>query len=554
MSSTSSALSDCIRHIDTQPFDDQKPGTSGLRKKVTVFQQKHYLANFVQSIFDALPENERISLVIGGDGRFFNQEAIQIIIKIALANGYQKLVIGQHGYLSTPAVSNLIRTLNTSGGIILSASHNPGGPTEDFGIKYNNHAGSPAPEALTEKIFTNSKSISQYHLAEIDDIDLTLCSSHTIGNCEIIVTDSVDEYANCMQRCFDFSQLSNGFATEQLSLNFDAMHAITGPYAQCLFVEQLGANKSSLHNATPQDDFAGTHPDPNLSHAKNLVAMQNTAEAAKLGAASDGDGDRNMILGEGVFVTPSDSLAVITEYAEVIPQFHAGLRGVARSMPTSTAVDRVAKHLGINCYETPTGWKFFGNLLDEDRISLCGEESFGTGGNHVREKDGIWAVLCWLTILQHTGLSVKEILAKHWQQFGRSLYCRHDFEAIATDKANQLMDHLQALCQSNAWLDIDSSITAVQSFSYEDPVDHSVSSNQGIQVHLQGGSRIIFRLSGTGTSGATLRMYLEKVSTNSQDYNPELDIIAATSALAELGYRVANITKFTGMKEASVIT
>ncbi len=432
-----------ISAINSQPFQDQKPGTSGLRKKVKVFQQDHYLANFVQSIFDSLEGFSGRSLVLGGDGRYFNRDAIQIIIKIAAANGFGELIIGQGGLLSTPAASHLIRKYKAFGGLILSASHNPGGPDEDFGIKYNIGNGGPAPENYTDAFFARSQMIDQYKLADLDDIDLDKTGRITVDGLNIHVIDPVDDYAQLMGEIFDFKLMSKALKDKLITLRFDAMHAITGPYATRILEDILGADSGSVINATPLEDFGGHHPDPNLAHAKELAELMFSSASPVFGAASDGDGDRNMIVGKDVFVTPSDSLAIMAANAHLIPGYKNGIAGVARSMPTSQAVDRVAESFGLHCYETPTGWKYFGNLLDAGKITLCGEESFGTGSDHVREKDGLWAVLFWLNLLAIKRQPVKQIVAQHWKKFGRDIYCRHDYEAIELNIANEIVDHLR---------------------------------------------------------------------------------------------------------------
>ncbi|MFT5112594.1 MAG: phosphoglucomutase [Parasphingorhabdus sp.] len=542
---------DKIRTIPTQPFDDQRPGTSGLRKKVVQFQSDNYLENFVQSVFDAIPEAQRDCLVVGGDGRYFNQAAAQTIIKMAAANGFNKVMVGQNALLSTPAVSNLIRGYNATGGIVLSASHNPGGPHHDFGIKFNNANGSPAPENVTEQIFSNTKSIQSFKIADIGAIELSHPGSQRVMQMELEVVDSVTDYLNTMQQCFDFDLLRDAFQSGELSVCFDAMHAVTGPYAQRILTETLAADASSLMNATPLEDFGGGHPDPNLVHARALFEKMSKPGAASLGAASDGDGDRNLILGPNIFVTPSDSLALITAHAHHIPQFSAGLSGVARSMPTSTAVDRVAKAMNLPCYETPTGWKYFGNLLDDGRINLCGEESFGTGGDHVREKDGLWTVLAWLSILAALKRPVAEIVHEHWHTYGRNFYCRHDFEEIPISQANELMGNLlqslPQLCGSSCH---GFEIEDAREFEYVDPVDQSISSNQGVQIFFKNGSRVVYRLSGTGTSGATLRMYVERFS----EIGFDEDAIESNSMLAGAGAQIARIHHFTGREGATVVT
>ena len=439
-----------INTIQTQAYSDQKPGTSGLRKKVKVFQQDHYLANFVQAIFSSLEKSSNKTLVIGGDGRYFNRTATQIIVKIAIANGFTDFIIGQSGLLSTPAASHLIRKYKALGGLILSASHNPGGPGEAFGIKYNISNGGPAPEQYTDAFFAYSKTISEYQIADIADIDLNTLGEQQIENINIRIIDPVDDYADLMASLFDFNLLKRVISSGKLSLRFDAMHAITGPYASRILEGILGAPEGSVINATPLEDFGGHHPDPNLAHAKELAELMFSPDAPDFAAASDGDGDRNMILGNNIFVTPSDSLAIIAANAELAPGYAAGISGVARSMPTSQAVDRVAKAMNLPCFETPTGWKFFGNLLDADKITLCGEESFGTGSNHVREKDGLWAVLFWLNILAKKAQPVSQIVTEHWQQYGRDIYCRHDYEAVESDIANDIMDHLRSQLASLA--------------------------------------------------------------------------------------------------------
>lgn len=543
-----------IQTVPTRPFDDQKPGTSGLRKKVRVFQQPGYLQNFVQSVFDSLPQDQKQCLVIGGDGRYFNREATRIIIRMALANGYLKLIVGRGGILSTPAVSNLIRFVGADGGLVLSASHNPAGPDEDFGIKYNTSSGSPAPESVTGRIFENSAQISRYLIDDTDTVDLEQIGVAQAGQATIEVVDPVAAYVQCMKQCFDFDRLRRGFSEGRLSLRFDAMHAVTGPYARAIFVDELGAEATDVVNAEPKEDFGGLHPDPNLVHGRTLLEYMYSDQAPLLGAASDGDGDRNMILGQGCFVTPGDSLAIIAEHHRSIPQFAHGLHGVARSMPTSTAVDRVAEALGIECHETPTGWKFFGNLLDQSKISLCGEESFGTSGDHVREKDGLWAVLCWLSIVEAGGRSVAELLEAHWQKFGRSIYCRHDYEGISAKTAADLMADLQHCAEHQSLHERHAAIDRGDSFGYQDPVDHSRTLKQGIRLFLKDGSRIVYRLSGTGTGSATLRIYLEKFTRDSALMSTGLDTVAATADLAAIAVQVAGVVERTGLEAPGVIT
>ncbi|NOQ65074.1 MAG: alpha-D-glucose phosphate-specific phosphoglucomutase [Methyloprofundus sp.] len=542
-----------INTIQTQAYSDQKPGTSGLRKKVKVFQQDHYLENFVQSIFSSLEESDNKSLVIGGDGRYFNREATQIIVKIAVANGFTDFIIGQDGLLSTPAVSHLIRKYKTLGGLILSASHNPGGPDEDFGIKYNISSGGPAPEQYTDDFFAYSQTISSYQIAELDDIDLNTLGEQTIGNINIRIIDPVDDYAELMASLFDFDLLKSVISTGKLSLRFDAMHAITGPYASRILEDILGAPKGSVINAIPLEDFGGHHPDPNLAHAKELAELMFSADATDFAAASDGDGDRNMILGNNIFVTPSDSLAIIAANAQLAPGYAAGISGVARSMPTSQAVDRVAKAMNLPCFETPTGWKFFGNLLDADKITLCGEESFGTGSSHVREKDGLWAVLFWLNILAKKAQPVSQIVHEHWAKYGRDIYCRHDYEAVDTEIANAIMDHLRSQLSALAGQSFASyTVDYADEFSYTDPIDNSVSEQQGIRIGFTDGSRIIFRLSGTGTVGATLRIYLEKYEADATKHAQ--DPQDALAELIELAEQFCQVKQRTGRVEPTVIT
>ena len=542
-----------IDTLSTTPYTDQKPGTSGLRKKVTVFQQDNYLENFVQSIFNSLQDYQGASLVLGGDGRYFNRQAIQTIIKIAAANGFSELIIGQGGLLSTPAASHLIRKNKAFGGIILSASHNPGGPDEDFGIKYNVSNGGPAPEKFTDALYDNSTTISEYKIAYIADINLDTIGQQQIDDLIINIIDPVSDYADLMTSIFDFDLLKNSISSHYISLCFDAMHAITGPYATRILEDILGANKGTVINGIPLEDFGGGHPDPNMAHAKELTLLMLGENAPTFGAASDGDGDRNMIMGANIFVTPSDSLAIMAANARLIPAYAKGISGVARSMPTSQAVDRVAKKLGLPCFETPTGWKYFGNLLDDGQITLCGEESFGSGSDHIREKDGLWAVLFWLNLIAKKRQSVEDIVKEHWQTYGRDFYCRHDYEAVDLDIANGIMDHL--LSQST---DLkgqtfgDYTVKYADEFSYTDPVDNSVSHNQGIRIGFENGSRIIYRLSGTGTVGATLRIYLEKYEPDASKHNQ--DAQEALAFLIDLAEQFSEIKKRTERTEPNVIT
>lgn len=549
-----------IKKVATQPFDDQRPGTSGLRKKVTVFQQSHYLENFVQAVFDSLADLSGQTLVVGGDGRYYNRNATQTILKMAAASGVKKVLLGAGGLLSTPAVSALIRQHQAFGGLILSASHNPGGPQGDFGIKYNIANGGPAPEKLTEAIFARSKEISHYVIVqtEIEEaIDLDRLGRQYLGDMVVEVINPVNEYADLMSRLFDFDAIKALF-NSGFTIVFDAMHAVTGPYAKEILERRLGATPGTVINGEPLEDFGGGHPDPNLVHAKELVARlflsESNAGIADFGAASDGDGDRNMILGKNFYVTPSDSLAVLAANLHLFPGYaNKGLLGVARSMPTSMAVDRVAEKLDINCYETPTGWKFFGNLLDSDKITLCGEESFGTGSNHVREKDGLWAVLCWLNLIAVRKQSVEQIMKEHWSQYGRNYYTRHDYENIELAAAQDLMGALRSKVNTlagknfNAW-----QITQADDFSYTDPIDNSVSEHQGIRILFSNAARIIFRLSGTGTQGATLRVYIERFEPDTTLHN--LDTQATLEPLAQLAGDIAHIKQYTGRSSPDVIT
>ncbi|CAD6872565.1 alpha-D-glucose phosphate-specific phosphoglucomutase [Methylomonas fluvii] len=537
----------------TTPYDDQKPGTSGLRKKVKVFQQPKYLENFVQSIFDSLEDFQGKTLVIGGDGRYFNRKAIQIIIKMAAANGFGELIIGQGGLLSTPAASNIIRKYNAFGGIVLSASHNPGGPEEDFGIKYNVSNGGPAPEKFTDKLYENTKTITGYKKARFGDIDLDLIGEVEKGGVKIRIIDSVADYAELMAKIFDFDLLKQSIHNGFITLRFDAMHAITGPYAKHILEDTLGAAPGSVFNAVPLEDFGGGHPDPNMAHAHELCEIMFGADAPTFGAASDGDGDRNMVMGANIFVTPSDSLAIMAANAKLIPAYAKGISGVARSMPTSQAVDRVADKLSLPCYETPTGWKFFGNLLDADKITICGEESFGSGSNHVREKDGLWAVLFWLNLIARKRESVEDIVHEHWQKYGRDIYCRHDYEAVDSEIANGIVEHLRSQLSSlpgKSWGDYE--VKFADEFSYTDPVDGSVSSNQGIRIGFVNSSRIVFRLSGTGTVGATLRIYLERYERDVSKHAQDAQV--ALAELIEIAEQLCEVKKRTGRTEPDVTT
>jgi len=538
---------------NTTPYDDQKPGTSGLRKKVKVFQQPRYLENFVQSIFNSLEDFQGKTLVLGGDGRYFNRQAIQTIIKMAAASGFGELIIGQGGLLSTPAASNIIRKYQAFGGIVLSASHNPGGPDEDFGIKYNVSNGGPAPEKFTDALFANTLTISEYRIAEIGDVDLDSVGELQIGGVTIRIIDPVADYAELMAKIFDFDLIKQSIAAGLITLRFDAMHAITGPYAKQILEGALGAAPGSVFNAVPLEDFGGGHPDPNMAHAHELCEIMFGANPPTFGAASDGDGDRNMVMGANIFVTPSDSLAIMAANATLIPAYAKGISGVARSMPTSQAVDRVADKLSLPCYETPTGWKFFGNLLDADKITICGEESFGSGSNHVREKDGLWAVLFWLNLIARKRESVEDIVREHWQKYGRDIYCRHDYEAVDSEIANGIVDHLRSQLNAlpgKSWGDY--TVKYADEFSYTDPVDNSVSSNQGIRIGFANGSRIVFRLSGTGTVGATLRIYLEKYERDIRNHDQDAQL--ALAELIAIAEQLSQTKQRTGRTEPSVIT
>ncbi|HUT41205.1 MAG TPA: alpha-D-glucose phosphate-specific phosphoglucomutase [Gammaproteobacteria bacterium] len=539
--------------VDTQPFTDQRPGTSGLRKKVRIFQTPHYLENFVQSIFDTQPALTGGTLVLGGDGRYYNRQAIQIILRMAAANGVTKVLVGQGGLLSTPAASCVIRKYRANGGIILSASHNPGGPDEDFGIKFNTANGGPAPEGVTEAIFTRSREITGYRTLTAEDIDLDTLECVTLGNTHVEIIDPVADYAALMEDLFDFARIRELFGAGAFRMRFDAMHAITGPYARRILEDLLGAAPGTVINGIPQEDFGGGHPDPNLVHAHEVVELTTGPDAVDFAAASDGDGDRNMVLGRNFFVNPSDSLAVMAANAHLIKGYAGGIKGVARSMPTSQAVDRVAKQRGLDCYETPTGWKFFGNLLDAGRITLCGEESFGTGSDHIREKDGLWAVLFWLNLLAVRQESVADIVQAHWREYGRNFYTRYDYEGIETGAANGLMSHLQSCLAELPGKTLDGyTVEYADNFAYTDPVDGSVAENQGIRIGFTDGSRIVYRLSGTGTAGATLRVYLEAFEPDParQDQKTAAvmqPLVAIATALAEIEAR-------TGRSEPTVIT
>jgi phosphoglucomutase len=549
----SKILTPMIQTIATQPFTDQKPGTSGLRKKVPVFQQPHYLENFVQSIFDSLEGFQGQTLVVGGDGRYYNRTAIQIILKMAAANGFGRVLVGRGGILSTPAASCVIRKNQAFGGIILSASHNPAGPTEDFGIKYNIGNGGPAPEKVTEAIYDRSKTITSYKILEAPDVDLDRVGVDKLGEMAIEIVDSVNDYAQLMESLFDFDRIRELLTNGHFRMCMDSLYAVTGPYAHRIFEQRLGAPLGTVVHGEPLEDFGGGHPDPNLVYAHDLVDLLFGDNAPDFGAASDGDGDRNMILGRQFFVTPSDSLAVLAANATLVPAYREGLAGIARSMPTSQASDRVAEKLGIECYETPTGWKFFGNLLDAGKATLCGEESFGTGSNHVREKDGLWAVLFWLNILAVRKQSVEEIVKEHWQIYGRNYYSRHDYEGVDSDRANELVANIHNQMPTLAGKTFGSyQVSFCDDFSYTDPVDGSVSTKQGIRIGFTDGSRIVFRLSGTGTQGATLRVYLESYEPNAANHH--LDPQVALKDLIAIAEAIAQICHYTQMNQPTVIT
>ena len=538
---------------NTTPFQDQKPGTSGLRKKVKVFMQPNYLENFVQSVFDVLGDVQGKVLVLGGDGRYFNREALQTIIKISAAHGVGRLLIGQGGLLSTPAASCVIRKYRAHGGFVLSASHNPGGPDEDFGIKYNVTNGGPAPESFTNAVYARSREIDQYRILPLPDLDLDAIGEQAAGPTTVQIIDPVEDYAQLMEHLFDFKLISQTLKAGSITLCFDAMHAITGPYAKRILEEQLGSPHGSVINGIPLEDFGGGHPDPNLVYAHELAELMMSPGAPMLGAASDGDGDRNMIMGARFFVTPSDSVAVLAANAHLVPGYKDGLRGVARSMPTSQALDRVARAMGIDCYETPTGWKFFGNLLDAKKITLCGEESFGTGSDHVREKDGLWAVLFWLNLVAVKKQPVAEIVRDHWKRFGRDYYSRHDYEGVDSVAAEGIMAHLYAQLPTLPGQSFgDYTVEFADDFRYVDPVDGSVSEKQGIRIGFTNGSRIIFRLSGTGTQGATLRIYVERYEREPAMHG--LETQAVLKDLIDLAETLSEAKKRSGMDQPTVIT
>ncbi|UWR23909.1 alpha-D-glucose phosphate-specific phosphoglucomutase [Sulfitobacter sp. S190] len=541
-----------MQNVRTTPIEGQKPGTSGLRKKTGVFRRPHFLENYVQSIFDGIGGIDGKTLVIGGDGRFFNDAAIQIILRMACANSAAKCIVGQGGLLSTPAASHLIRLREADGGLILSASHNPGGPDADFGLKYNGPNGGPASEAVTDKIFERTKTLALYKIAAAEDIDLEQLGTHRLENMTIEIVDPVSDYADLMQTIVDFPKIRALFAGG-FTMCFDAMHAVTGPYAHAILEDMLGAPQGTVINGQPSSDFGKGHPDPNPIWAKTLMDKMYGPAAPDFGAASDGDGDRNMIVGRGAYVTPSDSLALLTAHAHLAPGYADGLLGVARSMPTSRAVDRVAESLGIACYETPTGWKFFGNLLDAGKVTLCGEESAGTGSDHVREKDGLWAVLLWLNILAETGKSVSELMADLWSDHGRCYYSRLDYEDVETDRATAMMDGLRAKLDGLVGTEIAGlQVEAADEFAYLDPVDGSRSTGQGLRIVFGHGGRAVFRLSGTGTQGATIRIYLEQLQTEAERLNDAPE--TALASVREAALAVSDLVGMTGRDAPDVIT
>lgn len=541
-----------IQTIHTTPYTDQKTGTSGLRKKTRVFmEQDNYLQNFVQSVFDVIGAAGK-RLVLGGDGRYFNTQAIQIILKMAIANKVQEVIVGQNGYLSTPAVSVEIRRLKTDGGLILSASHNPGGLDGDFGIKFNTANGGPAPENITNAIFEKTKQIKAYYIAETPTVDISQIGIQRFEDTTINVIDSVKDYADLMEKLFDFDAIRALFA-KGFTMRYDALHAVTGPYAKEILERRLGAPNGSVVNAEPLPDFGGGHPDPNLTYAKSLVDFMYSAQAADMGAASDGDGDRNMVLGKSFFVNPSDSIAILAANANLVRGYAGGVLGVARSMPTSAALDKVAQKKGWSAYETPTGWKFFGSLMDADKITFCGEESFGAGSNHIREKDGLWAILYWLNILAKTNLSIAQVVQNHWREYGRHYYSRHDYEGVPSEAAAKVFEKLKESLASLAGQTFgELKVAMADEFSYTDPVTGETSAHQGIRILFENDARIIFRLSGTGTSGATIRIYFEKYEPDTAKQND--DSQHALQTLINAALQISQLAELTGRTKPSVIT
>jgi len=563
--SASAATGVEIKDVPTTPIDGQKTGTSGLRKKAAVFSEGNYLANWVQSLFLALPQEEveGSAMVLGGDGRWFNKEASQIIIKLAAGNGVRKMYVGQNGFLATPAASAVIRARKAYGGFIMSASHNPGGPKEDWGIKFNYSSGEPAPEKITDEIYGFTQTVDTLKMADIPDVDLSKVGVTKFGDFEVEVIDPVADYLELAREVFDFDLIKSLVTRSDFKMKFDAMHAITGAYAKPILVDVLGADPSSCVNDDPKEDFAGGHPDPNLTYAEELVKTMYSADAPDFGAASDGDGDRNMILGNNFFVTPSDSVAIIAANAKCIPYFKDGLKGLARSMPTAAALDRVAAKMGVECFETPTGWKFFGNLMDAGRLSICGEESFGTGSDHIREKDGPWAVLAWLSILADRNkdvpvggekVTVEQITKEHWAEYGRNFFSRYDYEGCESEPCEKMVEHLRTVAAASKKGDKygEYELDYADDFEYTDPIDGSVASKQGVRFVFSDGSRFIFRLSGTGSSGATVRMYIEqyeadvaKQGTDAQD---------ALAPLIKVALETSKLAEFTGRESPTVIT
>ncbi|KAI1311897.1 Phosphoglucomutase-2 [Mortierella claussenii] len=553
-----------IQSIPTTPFDGQRPGTSGLRKRVKVFQQEHYTQNFIQATLDAIPTGAKgATLVVGGDGRYFSQDAVQMIIRIAAGNQVAKLIIGRNTILSTPAASNLIRIRKATGGILLTASHNPGGPDNDFGIKYNMSNGGPAPESVTEKIYEITQKLTAYKEIALDKVDLSTIGTQHIGSLEVEIVDSVADYLVLLKNIFDFDLIKNFLQNNpDFTVLFDGMHGVTGPYGQQIFVNELGLPQKSVMNCVPKPDFGGGHPDPNLTYAHELVERVEK-ENVSFGAASDGDGDRNMIIGKGAFVTPSDSVAIIAAQADAIPYFkRTGVKGLARSMPTSTALDLVAKKKGYEFFEVPTGWKFFGNLMDAGRLSICGEESFGTGSDHIREKDGVWAIVAWLNIIaavnQSKRASINDILLAHYNEYGRNFFSRYDYEEVGSDGANKMVDRLRTLVSTDRanliGKDLGNGFVVKDGddFEYTDPIDGSISKKQGVRVIFEDGSRLIIRLSGTGSHGATVRLYVEKYEEDATKFQDKTQ--DALRPLIEVALKLSQLTEFTGRKEPTVIT
>jgi len=556
-----------VAEVSTKPFEGQKPGTSGLRKRVKIFQQEHYTENFVQAIFDSVnPKGQ--TLVLGGDGRYFSKETVHTILKIGAANGVAKFIVGKDGIFSTPAASNIIRKYKAYGGILLTASHNPGGPDKDFGIKYNMSNGGPAPESVTEKIFARTKEISSYKVVDLPPVDLSKTGTSKFGSTEVEVIDSVKDYVLLLEEIFDFPLMKSFLqTTPDFRVLFDGMHGVTGPYARAILVETLGLPEAALQNCVPLPDFGGGHPDPNLTYAHDLVEAVE-AKNIPFGAASDGDGDRNMIYGKNAFVTPSDSVAVIADWAvDAIPYFKGGLKGLARSMPTSAAIDYVAKAKKVEYYEVPTGWKFFGNLMDAGKLSICGEESFGTGSDHIREKDGVWAVVAWLNILAYANkkspnklVGVKDILLDHYEKYGRSFFSRYDYEEVPSEGANKLVaalgKHIEEASLVNKKFEASTgesfTISKTFNFNYTDPVDKSVSKNQGQIVQFSDGSRVVFRLSGTGSQGATVRMYVEKYTNDKKQYG--MDTAEGLKGIIEVALKITSLTTFLDREKPTVIT